>query len=167
MGLDLAIETLTARHWAAVCSIYLEGIASRNATFETEAPRWEVWDSNHLPVCRFVAVFAADVVGWSALSPVSRRAAYRGVAEVSVYVTESHHGKGVGRRLLAELIRAAENAGIWTLQASVFPENHATIRLHEAAGFRTVGRRERIAQLDGVWRDTLLLERRSSTVGIG
>jgi len=161
----LLIERLEPHHWERVRAIYVEGMATRNATFETTAPCWEDWDAQHLPIGRLIAHAAGEVVGWAALGPVSRRTVYRGVAEVSVYVAASHRGAGVGRALLAELIRAAEANGIWTLQAAVFPENAATLRLHEAAGFRRVRHRERIAQLDGQWRDTVLLERRSASVG--
>jgi L-amino acid N-acyltransferase YncA len=162
---ELLIQRLEPRHWERVRAIYMEGIATRNATFETAAPTWEDWDAQHLPIGQLIALAAGEVVGWAALGPVSRRPVYRGVAEVSVYVAASHRGAGVGRALLAELIRAAEANGIWTLQAAVFPENAATLRLHETAGFRRVGYRERIAQLDGQWRDTILLERRSAFVG--
>jgi L-amino acid N-acyltransferase YncA len=162
---EVVIERLEPRHWERVRSIYLEGIATRNATFETTAPTWDEWNAQHAQVARLVACLDNMVVGWAALSPVSRRTVYHGVAEVSVYVAAAHRRAGVGRRLLAALIRAAEAAGIWTLQAAVFPENTATLRLHESAGFRRVGYRERIAQLDAKWRDTVLLERRSRFVG--
>jgi phosphinothricin acetyltransferase len=157
---------MTAAHWPIVRKIYLEGIATGNATFETDAPDWDRWDADHLAIGRLVAEQAGRVVGWAALSPVSRRAAYRGVAEVSVYVAADARGHGVGTVLLRALIDAAEHAGLWTLQASVMADNVATLRLHEKAGFRPVGRRERIGQLHGQWRDTLLLERRSTTVGV-
>ena len=148
--------------------IYEQGLATGQATFTTEAPDWADWDSSHLPHSRLVAVAdAGPVLGWAALSPVSSRSVYRGVAEVSVYVAAGARGQGVGRRLLAGLVAESEAQGIWTLQASIFPENLASVRLHEAAGFRLVGRRERISQLRGVWRDTLLLERRSPAVGEG
>ncbi len=146
--------------WPAIARIYEEGIATRNATFETDVPSWEAWDAAHLPAPRLVAEEGGEVVGWIAVSPVSRRDAYRGVVEHSVYVTESARGKGMGRALLARLVEDAPACGIWTIQTSIFPENAATVALHEAAGFRLVGRRERVARLDGVWRDTLLLELR-------
>jgi len=120
-----------------------------------------VWDANHLPYCRFVAREGDRVIGWAALSPISRRAVYAGVAEVSVYVATAAQGRGVGKALLRALIAAAEDAGIWTLQGSIFSENRASLALHQACGFRIVGRRERIAQLHGVWHDTILVERRS------
>jgi len=156
-----AIEQMKAGDWEQVRSIYLEGIAAGNATFETEAPSWEKWDEGHLRIARLVMRDRDEVLGWAALSPVSKRSAYRGVAELTVYVTESARGQGIGRALLEALIKESENNGIWTLQASIFPENTASVKLHLACGFREVGRRERIAILNGVWRDTLLFERRS------
>jgi L-amino acid N-acyltransferase YncA len=149
-----------------VCSIYEEGIATRNATFEAEAPSWESWDAAHIPACRLVARAGQMVRGWGALSPVSKRRCYAGVAEVSVYVRESARGQGVGRALLEHLIAASEAEGIWTLQGATFPENAESLRLQASCGFRVVGRRERIAQVDGVWRDTVLTERRSRKVGV-
>jgi L-amino acid N-acyltransferase YncA len=160
------IEAMHPNDWPAVRSIYLEGIATGHATFETEAPSWSDWDAAHHQFGRLVAREADLVVGWAALSPVSRRQVYSGVAEVSVYVTSDSRGKGVGRALLNKLICESEQNSIWTLQASVFPENAATIGLHRGCGFHEVGRRERIAKLDGKWRDTLLLERRSQVSGI-
>ncbi len=151
--------------WPAVCAIYEAGIATRNATFETSAPTWERWDSGHLADHRLVAV-ADDgtVAGWAALSPVSDRCAYAGVAENSVYVHPGHRGAGVGRALLSALVAAADGAGLWTVQTGIFPENEASVALHERCGFRIVGRRERIGRLDGEWRDVLFLERRSPAV---
>lgn len=151
--------------WQQVRSIYLEGIREGNSTFETEAPSWEKWDEGHLQFARFVARDGNRILGWAALSPVSKRSVYRGVAEVTVYVTESGRGRGVGSALLTALIQESERSGIWTLQASIFPENIASAKLHLRFGFREVGRRERIATLSGVWRDTLLFERRSTKVG--
>jgi len=152
--------------WEQVRAIYLEGIATGHATFETEAPSWEQWDAAHLSFARLVARNDHDVAGWAALSPVSQRCVYGGVAEVSVYVATSHRGSGMGRRLLAALISESERNGIWTLQAGMFPENAGSVALHRGCGFREVGRRERIGQLKGVWRDTILLERRSPVVGV-
>jgi phosphinothricin acetyltransferase len=152
--------------WPAVRSIYLEGMSTGYTTFETEAPSWQDWDASHRQCGRLVAREADRVVGWAALSPVSRRQVYSGVAEVSVYVSGQSRGKGIGRALLERLISESEKNGIWTLQASVFPDNAATIRLHRACGFHEVGRRERIGKLNGTWRDTLLLERRSQVAGI-
>ncbi len=146
--------------------IYLEGIATGQATFETQAPSWEAWDASHLPFARLVAREDETIVGWAALSPVSARQAYAGVAEVSVYVAESRRGAGLGRQLLEALITAADENGIWSLQAVMFPENTGSVALHRRFAFREVGRRARIAKLDGVWRDTILLERRSQQIGI-
>ena len=152
--------------WKMVREIYLDGIASGNATFETQAPTWEDWDANHHEFARLVLKSNEAVLGWAALSKISRRMAYLGVAEVSVYVSSQVRGRGLGLMLLQNLIDESENHGIWTLQASIFPENTASIRLHLRCGFREVGRRERIAKLNGVWRDTVILERRSTKVGI-
>lgn len=160
------IDTMRADDWEQVRAIYLEGIATGQASFETEAPGWERWDSSHLSFARLVARDGEILQGWAALAPVSARNAYRGVAETSVYVSERHRGKGVGRSLLQTLIEESENNGIWTLQAVVFPENEGSVRVHKRFGFREVGRRERISQLNGVWRDTLLLERRSRRLGV-
>jgi phosphinothricin acetyltransferase len=161
----VTIDALTAADWPAVQDIYAAGIATGRATFESEPPTWEVWDAGHLPSCRLCARSGGAVVGWAALAPVSRRAVYAGVAEVSVYVWPDWHGRGVGSALLAALVAESERAGIWTLQAGVFPENEASLRLHARHGFRVVGRRERIGRLAGEWRDTVLLERRSSVIG--
>ncbi len=152
--------------WPGVRAIYLEGIATCNATFETAAPEWERWDAAHLPVCRLIAREHASALGWAALSPVSSRQVYSGVAEVSVYVAASVRGKGVGRQLLSALVEASEQENIWTLQAGIFPENHASIHLHQKCGFRIVGARERIGCLAGVWRDVVQMERRSKSVGV-
>jgi len=160
------IRAMAAADWEAVRAIYLEGIATGNATFETSAPEWERWNAAHRADCRLVACDDTGVVGFAALSPVSARAVYAGVAEVSVYVSERSRGTGVGAALLRELIRASETAGIWTLNAGIFPENTASLMLHGRCGFREVGRRERIAQHHGKWRDVVLMERRSATVGV-
>lgn len=157
---------LEPRHWNRVRDIYLEGLATGQASFETRPPEWAEWDRAHLSHPRFIAVRGGEVVGWVALCPVSRRACYAGVAEVSIYVADAARGQGIGRLLLQELVAASERAGIWTLQAVIFPQNLHSIRLHEGCGFRVVGRRVRIAQRDSVWRDTLLLERRSTIVGV-
>jgi phosphinothricin acetyltransferase len=161
-----ALEPLLAEHWPEVRAIYEEGLAGGHASFETTAPEWPEWDAAHLRHSRLVARDGEAVLGWAALSPVSPRAVYAGVAEVSVYVLERARGRGIGRRLLEELIVSSEAAGIWTLQASIFPENEASVRLHEACGFRFLGRRERVARHHGAWRDTVLYERRSRTVGL-
>jgi phosphinothricin acetyltransferase len=160
------IEAMRDDDWPAVRAIFLEGIASGNATFETEAPPWEVWDAKHLQTARLVyraAEIGGATLGWAALSRVSQRACYAGVCEVSVYVAASARGRGIGSKLLGALVAQSEANGIWTLQASILPENDASVQIHLRHGFRIVGRRERIAQLHGVWRDTLLLERRSAT----
>ena len=156
------IVPMIGHHWSDVRQIYAEGIAGGNATFETSVPEWAEWDSRHLHSCRLVALLAGEVVGWAALSPVSARQVYRGVAEVSIYIAGSAQGQAIGKQLLAALIRESEQNGIWTLQAGIFPENTASIRLHERAGFRIVGKRERIGCMDGRWRDIVLMERRSA-----
>jgi phosphinothricin acetyltransferase len=156
----LLVRAAVPSDWPAIGRIYAEGIATGDATFETERPSWDAWDASHLPTPRLVAEDAGEVVGWIAVSPVSRRDVYGGVVEHSVYVAEAARGRGVGRTLLAALIEEAPSHGIWTIQTSIFEQNVATVALHTAAGFRVVGRRERIAQLGGEWRDTLLLELR-------
>ncbi len=160
----IRIEPMTPADWESVRAIYLEGIATGNATFEQTAPDWEKWDAAHRSTCRFVARDEAGIAGWAALSPVSARAVYAGVCEVSVYVAERARGRGAGKALLAELIEASESNGIWTLQAGAFPENEASLRLHAQAGFRVVGMRERIGQMHGRWRDVVLMERRSPRI---
>jgi phosphinothricin acetyltransferase len=157
------VRELREADWPAVCAIYEDGIRS-GATFETEAPSWEAWDSAH-PELRLVAERDGVVVGWAALSPYSSRHCYRGVGDVSVYIAEAARGTGVGRLLLEVLVSRSEQAGYWTLNAGVFPENEASLRLHESCGFRVIGTRERLAQLGGRWRDTVWLERRSEVVG--
>jgi L-amino acid N-acyltransferase YncA len=158
------LRELEERDWPAVRAIYEAGIASGQATFETETPSWEDWDGAHLAAPRPVAEEDGQVVGWAALSPVSERCVYQGVAENSVYVDPRAQGRGVGRALLTRLVEDAERAGIWTIQTGIFPENEASIALHRRCGFRVVGLRERIGRLDGEWRDVLLLERRSKVV---
>jgi L-amino acid N-acyltransferase YncA len=164
MGVSsLHVSKMLPEHWPAVERIYLEGIATGNATFETESPGWESWDAKHHRHSRLVAFEGEDLLGWAALSPVSTRSVYAGVAEVSIYIAGPARGKGVGRELLRALIEHSEQNGIWTLQAGIFPENRASIALHQAQGFREIGRREKIGQLKGVWRDVVLLERRRKT----
>jgi phosphinothricin acetyltransferase len=164
----MRVDAMSSDDWPAVRDIYEAGIATGEATFQTEAPPWDAWDAAHLETCRLVAREEdGTLIGWAALGRVSARPVYAGVAEVSVYVAAGARGRGVGRRLLTALIEAAERDGRWTLQASIFPENEASVRIHEQCGFRVVGRRERIARQYGRWRDTLLLERRSSVVGLG
>jgi L-amino acid N-acyltransferase YncA len=170
-GPGLRIERLQASDWPQVAAIYAEGIATGNATFETAPPTWERWDASHLPDHRLVARDGSAggrggmVVAWAALAPVSDRCVYAGVAENSIYVAASVHGRGVGRQLLAALLEGAERAGIWTVQTGIFPENAASLALHRRCGFRVVGVRERLGQLHGRWRDVLLLERRSTLAG--
>ena len=165
MDLAISIEPMLVDHWPSVQSIYLEGIATGNATFQTTAPDWADWNERHLLACRFVAKAEREVLGWAALTPYSKRPVYVGVAEVSIYVTEAARGRGIGRMLLSRLVTESEAQGIWTLQAGIFPENSASLQLHKNAGFRIVGTRERIGRLNGRWRDTLLLERRSAVAG--
>jgi L-amino acid N-acyltransferase YncA len=159
------IIEMDPRHWAAVERIYLEGIATGQATFQTESPGWEEWDKSHTAACRLVAVDGDEVLGWAALTPVSGRCVYAGVAEVSVYIAEKARGRGLGKALLEALIAESEQDSYWTLQASIFPENSASLRLHQNAGFRIIGTRERIGQMHGIWRDTVMLERRSKIIG--
>ena len=162
----IAVVPMESGDWDAVRAIYLEGIATRNATFETDAPGWEKWDRDRLPCCRLVARDGTGVLGWAALSPVSTRPVYAGVAEASIYIATRARGRGIGAVLLQALITASEQAGIWTLQAGIFPENDASLRMCQRAGFRIVGARERIGCMDGRWRDTVLMERRSAVAGV-
>jgi phosphinothricin acetyltransferase len=162
----IAVEPMRASDWPAVAGIYQQGIDTGDATFETRVPSWEAWDAGHLNAARLVAREEGRVVGWAALSPVSDRCVYGGVAEVSVYVAGAARGRGIGRRLLEALALASEEAGIWTLQAGIFPENEASLAIHRACGFRVVGRRERLGRLAGEWRDVILLERRSRSIGV-
>ena len=157
----IKIKPMKKADWSKVRSIYEEGITTKNATFETDVPEWSGWDEDHLKSCRFVALNDQHIVGWAALSPVSGRCIYSGVAEVSVYVSLSARGKGIGKLLLSSLIQESENQNIWTLQAGLFPENQISIVLHKKAGFREVGYREKIGELDGIWRDVISLERRT------
>lgn len=157
---------MTSDDWAEVRRIYLEGIATGNATFETEAPSWEKWDSSHFLHSRLVACSEQNTMGWSALSPVSARRVYAGVAEVSVYIGQAARARGVGRQLLAALVASSEQQGIWTLQAGIFPENLASIAVHKSLDFRELGSRERIGKMGDHWRDVVLFERRSLVVGV-
>ncbi len=162
------------QHWPAVKKIYEEGIATGNATFQTIAPEWEEWDAGHVNNSRLVAIDNDKILGWAALTPVSSRCVYAGVAEVSVYVTTAARGKGMGKKLLQALIEESERNNYWTLQAGIFPENEGSIKIHEDCGFRIIGKREKIGKMprragkdgDGMWRDTVLLERRSVITGI-
>ncbi|WP_193182081.1 GNAT family N-acetyltransferase [Nisaea sediminum] len=167
----IEIRAMVPEDASRVLAIYQAGIETGHATFESVAPDWPAFDEKYLPECRLVAAIGREVVGWVALTPVSKRAVYRGVAEHSIYISANARGQGVGRKLLEALVSASERAGFWTLQTSIFPENEASIRLHEAYGFRVLGRRERIAKMtygpmEGQWRDTVIMERRSATVGV-
>ncbi len=157
---------MLATDWESVANIYKEGIETGVATFETNVPSFESWDRTHIKTCRFVAELNGTILGWVALSPVSSRCVYGGVAEVSVYISKISRGRGIGKLLLKYLIIASEQEGIWTLQSGVFPSNHGSIKVHEAAGFRFIGKRERVGKLDGQWIDNILFERRSTIVGV-
>lgn len=163
--MNITIRAMEPGDWTVVREIYEQGIRTGMATFETDLPEWEEWDLAHRQDCRLVACREDNVVGWAALSPVSERCVYGGVGEVSVYVSEEARGEGVGGELLRSLVEQSERAGLWTLQAGIFPENSASIVLHQRNGFREVGTRERLGQLNGVWKDVLLFERRSEKVG--
>jgi phosphinothricin acetyltransferase len=162
---QVAIAVMVASDWDDVARIYADGIASGLATFETQVPAWEEWDRAHLPGHRLLARDDGTAVGWAALALVSGRCVYAGVAEVSVYVAAAARGRGIGTALLAALVESSEAGGLWTLEAGILPENEASVRMHERCGFRVVGRRERLGRMRGVWRDVLLLERRSAVVG--
>lgn len=164
--MDIQIEPMTDQDWPAVRRIYEQGIATGNATFAREVPEWDAWNKGHMSVARLVARNGGAVMAWAALSPVSTRQVYSGVAEVSVYVAADARGSGLGKALLHALVQESESAGIWTLQAGIFPENLASINLHKACGFREVGRRERLGKMGDRWRDVVLLERRSAIAGI-
>jgi phosphinothricin acetyltransferase len=163
--MDIKIRKFIINDWKHISEIYRQGIETGNATFETAVPSWVEWDRSHLNSCRLIAEADKEVLGWAALSPVSQRDVYKGVADISLYVSHSHKMKGIGRKLLAALIEESEKRGIWTLQASIFPKNTASIRLHLSCGFRKVGLREKIGKLGGKWKDTLIFERRSKIAG--
>ena len=162
----IQIDRMHRNDWETVRSIYAQGIASEDATFETQVPDWEEWDTNHLPGPRLVARSNEQVIGWAAVSPVSKRYIYSGVAEVSVYIAAQFRQRGAGKLLLQALITESERTSIWTLQAGIFPENTGSLALHKSCGFREIGIQEKIGQNDGVWRDVVLLERRSRVVGV-
>lgn len=159
--MDFKIEKMLDSDWDQVKWIYLDGIATGNATFETDAPSWESWDESHSNTCRLVAKGENEVLGWAALSPVSERCVYAGVADISIYISRTSKGQGIGTALLRSIIDLSEKEGFWTLQAGIFPENTPSLKLHKKAGFREVGIRERIGKMNGVWRDVVFLERRS------
>jgi len=162
----MKIVNIEPGHYEQLAVIYLEGIATGHATFQTTAPGWTAWDESHLPHSRLAAFIDKEMSGWAALSPVSSRCVYAGVGEVSIYIAADFRGKGIGKALLKALITESEAHGLWTLQSGVFPENTASIKLHEDCGFRQIGYREKIGKMAGVWRDNILLERRSKTVGL-
>lgn len=162
----ITIEQMLPAHWERVKEIYAEGISTGNATFETNVPTWEAWDKAHLEKPRLVAVEQGNILGWAALSSVSGRCVYGGVAEVSVYVSFNAQGKGIGRKLLSKLVEESEENNFWTLQAGIFPENTASLKIHEQCGFRIIGIRQKIGKMNDSWRDTVMLERRSNKVGI-
>jgi L-amino acid N-acyltransferase YncA len=162
----LHIEKMEVDSWNDVQRIYQLGIETKNATFETKAPDWETWDKSHRQDCRIIAIIEKTIVGWAALSNVSGRCVYSGVAEVSIYVDPKYQGQGIGENLMTELITESESQNIWTLQAGIFPENKGSIKLHQKHGFRIIGIRERIGKMDNNWRDVILLERRSNVIGI-
>jgi len=164
--MTITIRPMAAIDWNAVSNIYSEGISTGFATFEKEIPSYEAWDSAHMKTCRLVAHQDNQILGWAALSPVSSRCVYGGVGEVSVYVGQNSRGMGVGQKLMKALIAESEKEGLWTLQSGIFPENKASIKLHEQVGFRMIGKRERVGKLDGTWKDNVLFERRSSIVGV-
>jgi len=165
-NVNIIIRPMKADDWKAVSQIYAEGIATGLATFEKTVPTYESWDLAHMKSCRLVAVQANLILGWAALSPVSSRCVYGGVAEVSVYTGKDSRGMGIGKLLMETLIAESEKEGIWTLQSGIFPENKGSIRLHEKVGFRHIGKRERVGNLDGIWKDNVLFERRSKVVGL-
>jgi L-amino acid N-acyltransferase YncA len=162
----MEIKPILEKDYPAIAEIYLQGIATGYATFQTEAPKWEAWDKSHLSFCRLGAFENDDMLGWAALSPVSSRCVYSGIAEVSIYVASSERGNGIGKKLFAQLIKESEENDLWTLQSGIFPENICSIKLHEELGFRKIGYREKIGSMNGVWRDNVIMERRSKIVGV-
>ncbi len=164
--MDLELKHISQDNWSAIARIYEHGMKTDTATFEIVVPSWEHWHQSHLAPCRIAAWHMSKIVGWAALSRVSNRTVYRGVAEVSLYVDTNYTKNGIGTQLLTNLIKESEKEGIWTLQAAIFRENEASLRLHKKVGFREIGYRERIGKRNGVWYDNLLLERRSKTIGI-
>lgn len=162
----MTIRAMNAEDWPSVSAIYAEGMATGMATLETTVPTYDSWNASHLPHCRFVAIKDDELLGWVALSPVSGRCVYGGVAEVSIYIGQKSRGMGVGHQLLQHLIEQSEKEGLWTLQSGIFPENVPSINLHKKLGFRFIGKRERVAKLHDQWKDNYLFERRSSVVGV-
>ncbi|MFK7812687.1 MAG: N-acetyltransferase family protein [Maribacter sp.] len=166
MNTDIKLRKMEASDWEAVSKIYTDGIDTGFATFETNTPSYEAWNAAHMTACRIVAIENEKILGWAALSPVSSRCVYGGIGEVSVYVGNDSRGKGVGKLLIERLIKESEAEGLWTIQSGIFPENKGSIELHKKVGFRYIGKRERVGKLDGVWKDNLLFEKRSETVGL-
>lgn len=162
----MTVRSMNPSDWKEVSRIYSEGIATGIATFETQAPTYAQWDKAHTEHCRLIAEQDGEIMGWAALSPVSSRCVYGGVGEVSVYISNKSRGKGVGKLLMEHLIKESEKAGYWTIQSGIFPENTASIKLHEKIGFRYIGKRERVGKIHGVWKDNLLFEKRSNKVGM-
>jgi len=163
--MEITFKAMTANDWESVAEIYKQGIETGNATFQQEIPTWNDWDNGHIKSCRIIACIENEIVGWAALSSVSTRKVYAGIAEVSVYVSNKYQGCGIGYKLLARTITESENENFWTLQAGIFPENYASLHIHKKLNFREIGYRERIGKMDGIWRNTVLLERRSEIVG--
>ena len=163
---EISIQMMTAGDWPDVARIYAEGLETGNATFQQVVPTWEEWNSGHLYSCRLIAVVENTIAGWAALSPVSSRPVYAGVAEVSVYIGKDFRSRKIGDCLMKRLIAESEKEGLWTLQSSIFRENEASIKLHEKYGFRTMGYREKVGKMNGIWRDTVIMERRSKVVGV-
>ncbi|WP_145578445.1 GNAT family N-acetyltransferase [Yersinia alsatica] len=161
---EVHVREMTEKDWSAVSDIYQRGIDTGHATFQTKSPSWYDWNDGHMDQCRYVALIEGKIEGWIALSAFSKRYAYRGVAEVSIYVNPQSSGQGIGYRLMSHMINASEEAKIWTLIAGIFPENTGSVRLHEKSGFRAIGIREKIGEMRGVWRDVMLMERRSKVV---
>lgn len=163
--MEIDFRTMTENDWPYVSEIYLQGIKTHNATFETQIPTWDKWDSSHIKTCRIIVSIDNEIAGWAALVPVSARKVYSGVAEISIYISDKFKGQRIGTKLLEQLIEESEINGFWTLQAVIFPENKLSLAMHQSHGFRLVGHRERIGQINGTWRNTLLLERRSNKIG--
>lgn len=162
----LHFRSIEKQDWSRVSEIYAQGIVTGNATFQQDIPSWQDWDSNHIKTCRILVEKNQQIIGWAALSPVSSRVVYKGVAEVSVYIDLQYSGQKIGVSLLHQLILASEKHGFWTLQAGIFPENIASLKIHEHLGFHTIGTREKVGKMKGVWRDTVIIERRSLIVGV-
>lgn len=162
----MEIKPITKDNFSKVIEIYNQGLATNIATFQNDSPQWEEWDKGHLDFCRISIYHNDKMIGWASLTPVSSRCVYAGVAEVSIYIAQDDRGKGIGKTLLTELIQQSEENGIWTLQSGIFAENESSIKLHKKCGFRLVGYREKIGKKNGVWKDSILMERRSKNTGI-